>query len=719
METLVESRQRLRFGPFEFDLRTKELFRNGSKLKIHGHPIAVLELLLERPGELVTREEMRRTLWPDDTFVDFEHSLNSTIGRLRDALRDTAERPHYVETLPRLGYRFIAEIEPEKPPPGPAVSTANEPAHATTHPLLLRSWKLLLAAFLIGGAAGLVWNVRRPLPMPHVNEIRQITRDVRWRYKSPLGLDGSQLYLMGEASGLLEVPATGGEVKSIPLVWPETSDMALVPGEFSPDGAYLLCTVMPDDRRVSPSIWVFSITGSPVRYLAHGLFAGWSPDGKNVIYSTEEGKVSIISSSGGESRPLFSFAVGIPSRFSWSPDGKRIRFSTGTMKIWEVASDGTDLREFLPGMAASVKRCCGRWTPDGSFYIFAATRSSSADYWLNGYQLWALDERPGKLRKNRREPVQLTSEPLHWAWPLISRDGTTVFATGTISQGELVRLEPRTGQFTRHLGGVSAEWLGYSADGRYVAYVSFPDHKIWRANRDGTGKMLLAEPQGLPFGLRWSPDGGKILFVEGVAASTRGEVRHRTVYILPSQGGMPQQVQFPSGENPADVTWSPDGKRLAYSVDPWEPGPDGIRILDLATRQSSALPAAPTPVYSPVWSPDGRYIFSAAEQQAGAAIFDLEKRTWKQLPGNVQVSHPSWTHDGRLVYFLGSNHDIFQGIYRISVPGGRIELVRDLADFRQTGSGGDWLGLDPEDHPLLLQDAGSVEIYALTLALSR
>jgi DNA-binding winged helix-turn-helix (wHTH) protein/TolB-like protein/Tfp pilus assembly protein PilF len=99
-----------RFGPFEANLRTRELRKNGYKLKVHGTPVEVLAALLERPGDLVTREELFKRLWPDGTFVDFDNNLNSAVKRLREALGDSADHPRYIETLPKLGYRFVAEV---------------------------------------------------------------------------------------------------------------------------------------------------------------------------------------------------------------------------------------------------------------------------------------------------------------------------------------------------------------------------------------------------------------------------------------------------------------------------------------------------------------------------------------------------------------------------------------------------------------------------------
>src|SRR5260370_330989 len=109
---------RIRFGLFEVDTRSGELRRNGCKVDLQDQPFQALILLLERHGEMVTREELCKKLWPADTFVDFERGLNKAINKLREALRDDAEKPRYIETLPQHGYRFIAavESEPQRPP---------------------------------------------------------------------------------------------------------------------------------------------------------------------------------------------------------------------------------------------------------------------------------------------------------------------------------------------------------------------------------------------------------------------------------------------------------------------------------------------------------------------------------------------------------------------------------------------------------------------------
>src|SRR4029453_2819705 len=114
----------VRFGPFQLDLRTGELRKAGARINLPEQPLQVLKALLDRPGDLVTREELRQRLWPAETFVDFEHGLNAAVRRLRDALGDSADVPRFVETLPRRGYRFIAAVTA---PPGAADPTPPVP----------------------------------------------------------------------------------------------------------------------------------------------------------------------------------------------------------------------------------------------------------------------------------------------------------------------------------------------------------------------------------------------------------------------------------------------------------------------------------------------------------------------------------------------------------------------------------------------------------------
>lgn len=130
--TPPETKSRVRFGPFEVDLRTGELWREGSRVPLQERPFRVLAVLLEHPGDLVSREELRRRLWPQAVFTDFEHGLNKAVNKVRRTLDDSAEEPHYVETLPRRGYRFIAPVAGARAPVRPAFRLLHE---GRTYPL--------------------------------------------------------------------------------------------------------------------------------------------------------------------------------------------------------------------------------------------------------------------------------------------------------------------------------------------------------------------------------------------------------------------------------------------------------------------------------------------------------------------------------------------------------------------------------------------------------
>src|SRR5271155_2101252 len=121
-QAVANGSAKVRFGPFEADLLTQELRNSDKRIRVPTQSFQVLQLLLNHPGDLVTREQLRSLLWPSDTFVDFEHGLNATVNRLRDALHDSADRPRWIETLPKRGYRFIGTIECPLEAPIPEVS---------------------------------------------------------------------------------------------------------------------------------------------------------------------------------------------------------------------------------------------------------------------------------------------------------------------------------------------------------------------------------------------------------------------------------------------------------------------------------------------------------------------------------------------------------------------------------------------------------------------
>ena len=132
MEEVTHTPRVLRFGVFEVDLQSGELRKHGLKIRLQEKPFQVLVTLLEHPGSVITREELRRKLWPDDTFVDFEHSINIALNKLRAALNDSARNPRFVETLARHGYRFIAPVDKRIRTAAPSGKTMIKPSGRST-----------------------------------------------------------------------------------------------------------------------------------------------------------------------------------------------------------------------------------------------------------------------------------------------------------------------------------------------------------------------------------------------------------------------------------------------------------------------------------------------------------------------------------------------------------------------------------------------------------
>ncbi len=189
MEENSSSPRIVRFGAFQLDLRAGELRKNGLKIKLQDQPFQVLAMLLRHPGEVVTREELQKTVWPADTFVDFDRGLNKTVNKIREALNDSADNPRFVETLPRRGYRFIAPVDgtvavgagltpPKVTPEGEPLVTTRAPqgmplqatpGGAVREPPLRTQWGVRTAALLAMLAVGLVvgwlvWHSSRSLP---------------------------------------------------------------------------------------------------------------------------------------------------------------------------------------------------------------------------------------------------------------------------------------------------------------------------------------------------------------------------------------------------------------------------------------------------------------------------------------------------------------------------------------------------------------------------
>jgi Tol biopolymer transport system component len=219
--------------------------------------------------------------------------------------------------------------------------------------------------------------------------------------------------------------------------------------------------------------------------------------------------------------------------------------------------------------------------------------------------------------------------------------------------------------------------------------------------------MQLTEAPLYPIVLRWSPDGTQILFM---GQDSEG---HSKGYIISAQGGAPRPIRPEDTGSQNDPNWSPDGRKIVFStLDFNKPAADiAIRVLDLATHQVTTLPGSDDTGF-PRWSPNGRFIAALTYSSRDLKVFDFETQRWSVLQEG-ETGFPEWSRDGKFIYFLRPRGN--SGVYRIRPSGGDAERIVDLKGFRYTGAVSFWMGLDPEDTPLLLRDTGRSEIYALTL----
>jgi eukaryotic-like serine/threonine-protein kinase len=555
---------------------------------------------------------------------------------------------------------------------------------------LPRRWLAPILGLIVATTL-LVYYGTRPLPVPKVSNYVQLTYDGQW--KNLVGTDGSRLYLglgSNTSSVIAQVSVSGGEPVRIPAV----SD-AILPLSVSLDGAELLVKDNQNTESRGP-LWSLPIVGGSPRRLGTlvGQDAAWSPDGKMLVYA-DGNELFLARSDGTESRKLVSL-TGRGFYPAWSLAGNILRFTvidykTGANSLWEVSAQGTNLHQLFPGWHNPPDECCGEWTADGKYFVFESQG-----------QIWALSEMGGFPRQSTGKPIQLTSSPLGLFTPLPSKDGRKLFVVGRSYRGELERRESESGRFRPFLSGISADDVAFSKDGQWVAYVSYPEGILWRSKPDGSNKIQLSSPPLVAGWPRWSPDGKQIAFYH----YSVGEPRR--IYLVSANGGSPQQLLPEDPEPKQDPDWSPGGDKIIFGGLASENN-SGIRVLDLKTHHVSTLPAS-RGLYSPRWSPDGRYVVAMPADSLSLVLFDFQSQKWSQL-AKVRAGFPNWSRDGQYVYFL--RYLDKPAVLRVRIADREVEQVSDLTNLPTTGVIGPWVGLGPDDSLLLLKDVGTQDVYSI------
>lgn len=735
MDAPIKVGRRITTGLFEIDLSSGEILRQGRRLPVQEQPFRVLALLLEHPGQVISREKLQASLWPADTYVSFDEGLNTAIRKLRVLFGDSADNPRFIETIPRRGYRFIAPVtelpsingfiapaveslEKSDPQGADLTGVITAPAETNEHPPTVVAssrtrrrawiWTLSLAASVLVLLWLAAWYSRPRTPVV-MNAVR-ITNDGKAKipFLAP-ATDGPYLYFVegqpyNSGSGIAQMSVTGGETTWIPT---SLRGILAIPS-ISRDGSKLLVITSPGEGSGATEFWIQPLPGGAPFRVGHltGASAAFTPDGMHILYQDVQRVVRVVDLDGSDPHTLTS-VPGFIRAPRYSPDGKRIRFTVfqperSGRSIWEMEADGTHLHPLFTNWNETTDQCCGSWSADGAYFYFQASRGSDQ-------AIWVLPERRSLFRR-APAPFRLISGPLRFGGPSPSLDGKKLFVVGEEARVELFRYDSKAKRFDSYLGGLSAGPVDFSPDGKSIAYVSYPDMTLWRSRLDLSGKMQLTFPPVRAYEPRWSPDGSRIAF-EDVQPDHPWSIR-----VLDAAGGdTPRPIEAQKADDAeTDPTWAPDGKSIVFS----KSAASGTRAraiyrVNLDNGNLTQVPGSDQ--VSPRLSPDGQFISALRIDREALMLFDLKTNQWSTLVAGEPLAFNEWSHDGKYVYWRASRGGTGH-LMRIEVRDRKMEDVLDLKDFPAlVDDFANWLGLTPDGGVLLMRDRSVQEIYALDL----
>ena len=465
-------RRMIQFGIFEVDLRAGELRRNGARVRLQEQPFQVLATLLEQPGEVVTREELQRRLWPADTFVDFDHSLNAAVRRLRDALGDTAENPRFVETVARRGYRFLAPVNGALHEPDPEITVS--PAKPSPKRWIAGAAALLLAGLGVGLFVG-----RRSVPPSSPATLiaeRHLTANPSEVPVRSAAISGDGKYLaFSDDTGCYLRQIDTGETHALAL----PQGFKANPVSWFPDGSHILATSVAGPAQEA-ALWQLSgLGGSPRKLSDDARDAAVSPDGSQIVFlrgATNSQELWLMGAGGEQPRKLAGETGDLFRSPVWSPDGKRIAFLRG---VYHPGTYGVQPQIEILELAGNQR-----------LVVLAQPRLGPAVAWIGDRLVYVLNETP---------PNQNDSNI--WSMKIDLHTGK--------AQGGATRITSSPG---------AIGYLSSAANGKRLAYVKQgwqPDVYVAKVEANGTRlstprRLTLDERQDLPWS--WTPDSKQVLF---------------------------------------------------------------------------------------------------------------------------------------------------------------------------------------------------------------
>lgn len=669
----------VRFGEFEADLRVGEIRKGGSRVKLQDQPFKILQILLERPGNLVSREELQSRIWPEDTYGDFDHAVNVAVGKLRTALGDSAENPSFIETVPRRGYRFVANVDappatphlvaspPVTAPDGAGTSQSN----FTAKRLLLLSLGILGCAALVGAG---IWLGRRSLRSQPA-QIQRLTVNRGTVYSARFAPDGrTVIYSASWESEPVEIFSTD-------LEFPGSRSLGLKGANIlAVSSAGEMAVLQPAKPRfmsgMSGTLGQVPLTGgSPRQVVEKVQWADWAPDGKTL---------AVVHEVAGKERLEFPLGHVLYETSGWisharvSPNGRLIAFldhvtnddDEGNVSVIDLSGR----KRVLSGGWESEEGLA--WSPSGNEVWFSAARAGlqrqifAVD--LNGHLRLAFRAlggvtlqdiaRDGRVLMTRDEqragimglaPGATTEQDLSWLdWSLpidISHDGKTLLFD---EQGE--QSGPNYTVATRDMTGSPPIALGegmagdLSPDGKWAAAtVSYKQLVLLPTGAGNARRIQAGGIQQYGHEIHWMPDGKQILF-------TGNQAGHATRCFLQNiDGGDPHPVT-PEGVDYCRL--SPDGKLIAASG--MEIG--GPRLYPIDGGASSAIPGL-LPREDFAWTSDPNFLYVYQQAKSSIRVFRLnivtgQRTPFKEIavpdgPGECEASHILFSSDGRAYAF--------------------------------------------------------------------
>ncbi len=679
--TMNNGNRTIRFGAFEADLPSGEVRKSGSRIKLQDQPFKILQILLEHPGDLVTREELQSRIWPEDSFGDFDHAVNVAVGKLRAALGDSAENPSFIETVPRRGYRFVARLDERPVDTHPQLPPINgdRPSRVVLNRTLLALLAIVISGIFVG--SGVLLGHRTGKWQPP--DFQRLTSSRGTVYSARFAPDGhGVIYAASWDGGPTEIFFTDPQIPGARSLGFTATQLLAVSssGEMavlqSVDNRFLFAG--------RGTLGQVPVTGGSPRQLAENVdWADWSTDGVTL---------AAVRNVNGKQRLEFPLGHVLYETAGWighpriSPKGDQVAFLDHPLypddKGFVSIVDLEGHKRVLSATAwVSVEGLA--WSADGTEIWFSAAQSG------NERQIYAVDL-SGHQRLIFRSPGGVTLQD-------VASDGRVL----------LTRDEQRVGMMALAPGATTEKEVSWrdwsvptdiSADGNTVLFdeegvESGPTYTV--AVRDMRGSPPIPLGQGMAGHL--SPD--------GKWASTIVSNAH--LLLLPTGAGTARQM------DPSDIqqywhgaSWMPDSKQIAFSANR-----PGHAAQCFAQDIDGGKPRTVTPegVTFCLISPDGKLIAGNGLTGGGGWLYPVDGGQPRPIPGLQAGETFVWTSDPRWLYVYQWNQAPAK-VYRLNALTGQRQLFREMTPP-------DVAGLHGISHIYFSSD-GRAYVYSYTRLLS-